>query len=342
MGARAGEAEGPTEAESRIEARPKPGPSVPGEEGLPGPPQGPEGTELSSSNSIDVRFVRVLTLALVTSAAIAAPSRAAPARLSPEGTRFVAAETAKVRVSFSQPVHFEDLKINVDGRGRVYGFILSKVGQYDQEGFRPVIQDVVMGQCARPACKGRAPFHFPVAWNVGGEPLTGEWDLYVIADGAPVTVSFDKRSAITRRVPLTDTVDDEVVTLEPRVDLSGDRRVMSAGSFTSLASVDFALLGLWGVGDPGHNTAYGDCFYDRGVTFLPNDDGVPNQPAETAFLPGCPTADGDAEVRESSQQHPSGVAFTVTHLSDKAGVGGWYATTAELEHSGAIAYWIDL
>lgn len=112
--------------------------------------------------------------------------------------------------------------------------------------------------------------------------------------------------------------------------------------FTSLDSVDFALLGIWGVGDPGHNTAYGDCFYDRGVTFLPDDDVVPHQPAETAFLPGCPTAYGRAHVRQSSQTYPSGIVLTVTHLSDKAGVGGWYATSAELKRAGAIAYWIDL
>lgn len=199
-----------------------------------------------------MRFIRVLVLAVVAIAVVAAPSPAAPTRLPLEGTRFVTSSTAKVRVRFAQPVEFQKLKVHVEGRGRVYGFILRKLGAYDQEAFRPAIQDVVMGQCTRRGCKGKRPFHFTVGWNIGQEPLTGEWDLYMIADGAPVTVAFGKPSAITRRVVLSDSVEDEVLTLDPRVDLAGDRRVMSAGSFTSLDSVDFALLGIWGRSRPQH------------------------------------------------------------------------------------------
>lgn len=270
-----------------------------------------------------------------------APAGAARALVPVEGTRFVASSTAKVKVAFADPVPFDELNIRLHGQGRVYGFILRKLGDYDQEGFRPMIQDVVMGQCDTKGCKGKRPFHVTIGWALGGEPLTGDWDLYVVADGAPVTVEFGKRSAITRRVVPPQPVDDEVATLEPRVDLAGDRRVMSAGSFTSLDSVDFALLGLWGVGEPGHNSAFGDCFYPRGFTFLGDDDGVPQQPAETAFLPGCPTADGKPKVKQANQQYPSGVVYTSTHLSDMVGVGGWFATTAELKRAGAIAYWLD-
>jgi hypothetical protein len=269
-------------------------------------------------------------LSIMLTAVLSVPVQASDQTPAAVGTRFVATETARLRIDFGTGVDRRDLAIKVSGRGRVSGAILRKVGTYEQEGYRPDILDLYVRQCDRPGCNGRRSFGATFFYAVD-DVITGLWDLYVVADGAPVTVSFTARTE--RTVLVTRPVEDQITTLEPGLVSSDDRRVWSAGDFTKLEQVDLGLLGMWARGESGHNTAFGDCFHPRTTSL--------SMLGDAAFVPGCPAGDGDPWVNEASERRPSGTVFTSIFSGDYPGIGGWYSTSASIDKVGAVAYWID-
>lgn len=257
---------------------------------------------------------------------------ASPGRTLHGKTTFTATTTSRATISLPRPLTlFEDLDIRVDGDGRIFGFMMSKTGSYEQEAQRPVMVGLTTGQCDRRACEARDGFLFISAFNTGRK-LSGTWNLYVVADGAPVDVTFTIKGESGRQtIPVAGHVKAEIRTLRPTVHETNSNAVYSAGDFTELDRVDFGMVGLWTVGQPHGATAYGSCAYEG--------DGAP--PVEDAFLPGCPAGDGYENV--SSAPGPGGgIVLTAGTYGRTRGLGGWYATASAVERYGAVGFWIDL
>lgn len=255
-------------------------------------------------------------------------------------SKFTASATAKTLVRFPKPVtFFKEFKPSYTGDGRVTGFILRKLGHYEQEGYRPVMESASIGRCKESGCKSKgSDFTFIVCF-CDDEKLAGTWELYVIADGAPVTVTFrSKNLGGTDHVSVREKANAQVQTLDPRVEESTGHTLMSAGDYTELDQADFGLVGLWAVGNPHAATTLGDCMYydysDEGdLALLP--------PEEIAFLPGCPTGDGYVHPIIDPNGGRGGAIFTSAGFGPTVGVGGWYQTAAVVQSYGAVAFWLD-
>ncbi len=246
-------------------------------------------------------------------------------------TNFTAPTTSSTLIRIPRGVDFENLRPSYEGDGRVLGFIIRKTGEYEQEGYRPVMENVTVGQCTKRGCKARDGFSFTVCF-CNEKDLPGVWELYVVADGAPVTVSFKiKGMQGHSSVRVSDPVTAEVATLKPRFQESDEHRIYSAGEFTRLKRADFGLVGLWVIGDPHVATAFGECIY-YGSGRLPDD---------VAFTPGCPTADGEAWAHPDPDAGRGGVIFTSAVFDNARGLGGWYATASTVQRYGAVGFWID-
>lgn len=255
-------------------------------------------------------------------------------------TTFTASETSATVIRFPRAVDFlKDFHASYDGDGRVTGFIMRKRGRYEQEGYRPVIVNTTIGQCKKRGCDARdMNFSFTVCF-CDDRLLSGTWELYVIADGAPVrlTIKNDNLEGRTSHY-VTGDVTSQIQTLDPRIEERNTRTVFSAGDFTELKQADFGMVGLWVVGNPHAATAVGDCLYYDGSDF-----GYPNvhPPEEVAFMPGCPTGNGDAFPYVDPDGGRGGVISTTASFCCPVGVGGWYTTAAQVNRYGAVAFWID-
>ncbi|MDQ3939752.1 MAG: hypothetical protein M3238_00180 [Actinomycetota bacterium] len=253
---------------------------------------------------------------------------------------FTASQTSSTLVRFPRAVDFlEEFRPSYEGNGRVTGFIMRKQGRYEQEGYRPVIESATIGQCKKRGCEGRdADFSFTVCFCNSRE-LTGTWELYVLADGAPVTVTFKSKPLDGRSTAsVMQRAAAEIKTLDPRVQESTTKTLFSAGDYTRLKEADFGLVGLWVTGAPHAATAIGDClYYDNG------DYGYPSvaPPEEAAFLPGCPTGEGSAYPYVDQNGGGGGMIFTSASFCCPVGLGGWYTTAADVKRYGAVAFWID-
>lgn len=247
-------------------------------------------------------------------------------------TTFIASSTSRVLIRFPKRIDIlRDFNYSIEGHGRVEGFILRKSGRFEQEADRPLVLSINIGQCERRGCPGRESPPYLSTTNTGGK-LSGVWDLYVIADGAPVSVSFviDGLKG-SRRVEVTDPVKAEVQTLAPTVHDTIAHSIFSAGDFTGLRTVDFGLVGLWFAGEPHGSSLFGDCLY-----FEEEDESS----EEARFLPGCPT--GQGQLRASTT--PSADTWEVVFMSSGCcpiGLGGWYASASAVTRYGAVALWID-
>lgn len=251
---------------------------------------------------------------------------------------FTATTTSKTLVRFPEPVKFslENFVASYEGDGRIRGFILRRLGTYEQEGHRPVMQSVNIGQCETRGCKARKRHNFTfIVCFCNSRRLSGTWELYVLADGAPVTVTFKiKTLSGTTHVPVAGPVRSEIKTLEPRVHEDGTDTVFSAGDFTELNEANFGMVGLWVIGDPHSATAVGDCtYYPENRLTPPNED--------VAFTPGCPLSDGYTHPWVDPDLGEGGMVFTSASQCCPVGVGGWYATAAAVKDYGAVALWID-
>lgn len=242
-------------------------------------------------------------------------------------------------VEFPAGIRPRDVRVSHEGNGRVVGVILRKLGKYEQEGSRPVLQNVSVGRCKERGCKSKkGGFSFTICF-CGKEPMTGLWELYVIADGAPVTARIRIRGlAGSDKVRVDGPVSSEIQTLSPRVDDQTTHTVVSAGDYTGLPDVGFGVVGIWTEGEPHAASAVGDCLY-----YDYRDFGIPSvlPPEEVAFLPGCPTSSGNVFPVVDSDGGSGGAFLTSSGFGDQVGVGGWYTTAAIVKDYGAVAFWLD-
>ena len=261
-------------------------------------------------------------------------------------------ETKLIRVRFPEPVKVEDLHFHVRGNGRVFGFLMRKVGYYGdqqgprQEGSRPQVWGTTVGQCDTRGCQARQGTVFVTAWNV--RRFEGQWDFYLVADGGEVRVGLSVHGAKGSKIIDVDRaegqeVHHEIRTLTPRVNGTPGETIYSAGDFSSMNHLDFGMVGLWAIGDTHVATAYGPCvYYGKYV-------GRTEENVDTLFTPGCPAAaigltSTRTWVTESPPDDNSGFVLTSRGTGPPdapRGLGGWFATASEVKRYGAVALWID-
>ena len=191
-----------------------------------------------------------------------------------------------------------------------------------------------MGMCSKRGCKTRAgDLPLLTVCFCRGRNLSGVRELYVIADGAPVTVTLKLLGSESRsHIRASGYVPSQVKSLEARVEDSNGRRVYSVGDFTSLSEPGFGFVGLWAISDPHAATAVGECLY------YGDDLAVPET---VAFLPGCPTGHGHPSAFVDADAGRGGASLASSALGDLQGLGGWYTTAGTVKRSGAVALWLQ-
>jgi hypothetical protein len=192
---------------------------------------------------------------------------------------------------------------------------------------------VSVGQCLEKGCRGKGSSMPSVCFNCS-EFLSGTWDLYVIADGAPVTMTLKLKgmSGVVRREAV-DRVPFEMSTLEPRVTQDAGMTIYSAGEFSTLDEPDFGVFALWLKGDPHVVSAVDDCIYRKGQ-MMP--------PPGLAFLPGCPATGVNPYVHTTTEGDGGGFVLTTVSHCCPQGMGGWLKSASGTKKVGAVALWLDL
>ena len=280
----------------------------------------------------------LLAAATVTAGLVAArPATAKPKAIVVDGTTtFTASQTSMTRIRFAQPLANDDYHFHIKGNGRLYGFIMRKVGYYGdetgpkQEGARPTIKAVTTGECTKRGCvKKHDPFHFISLYNV--KDLRGEWDFYVIADGPPVRIQIKvKGSKSNDVVRVNGPVRSEMRTMTPRVHETNTDSVYSAGDFSRLKDPDFGTIALWAIGRPHVVTGHGLCHYAKRE----------DVPDDVRLLPGCPTGYSNPFVHPYPGEMGGFIAVSMGD-GDTRGLAGWFGAAAAVERFGAVGLWID-
>lgn len=249
-----------------------------------------------------------------------------------EGTTIFEATSSSrsIAVRFPGRIPFPDgLEVSFDGNGRVFGYILQKIGDYDDDD-RPTIEDLTLGYCTTEGCRARRVPHIGSVRSVGSY-ISGKWRLYVIADGAPVSVVMKLEGQVGElRVTPKDAVRATIRTLQPEVTESSGQSVFAAGTFSKSHQDSYGLVGLWVRSDLHTATFAGDCSYEQAPPVR-----------EQAFLPGCPGGKGIIYPRIGPVGRDE-VALVAAHACCVEGLGAWYATPAQVFDSGAIAAWFEL
>lgn len=251
---------------------------------------------------------------------------------------FFASETSRARIRFERPIPWTQVPhVHVHGQGRVYGFIMRRTGSYEQEAFRPYYKWVGSATCDTRACETDPAEHPGIAASSHGSPvekLSGTWDVYVMADGAPVRVDFVVAGSRGRdEVRVTERVPSEVQTFTPTLHESASHTFYSGGGFTTLDDSDFAQSVVWVMGAP----------YAASVATLCSYMSEDEAPAEGAFLPQCP---GGAEMLrlplfDASAGERRQPVYSGGFVEGERGLGVWYAAAAAVEEFAAVGMWVD-
>ncbi|HVF04156.1 MAG TPA: hypothetical protein VNA20_04895 [Frankiaceae bacterium] len=169
------------------------------------------------------RRIQRLCAALALGATMLAPSAQAarPSAVPLAGTTIVTARrTASMAVRLPRPVdfHVHDLSVS-SPRGRVTAVALKRVGSWNA----PYVTATHVGFCGEPGCATEFPtFSFDHVWAPGspdglsGRLPAGDYRLYVVTDGAPVTFTFRLRGLSgTKRLTPASPARASVVTATP-------------------------------------------------------------------------------------------------------------------------------
>lgn len=236
--------------------------------------------------------LRIALTAVITLAAglAAPPAQAAPPTLA--GTTVVTgSSTAGMRVrltrSISLPLDRRG-QVRISGNGRTVGIVLTRADL--AEPMRPTYAYVRFGFCTKPGCRAKETHDGPIGFNPGeGGRLRltpGDYQLYVVADGSPVTatISLPGLPGTTRLRP---GVRNRFGPRTPTVrSPAGSSNVYGAGDmheFGGFGGLSLQAIGLntgpWVAGE------VGDCVY-----------GTRPPVEQAAFQPRCPGGAGATVV----------------------------------------------
>lgn len=236
--------------------------------------------------------------------------------------------------------------IALQGRGRSIGFALAPVDLPGdlKEG---IVTAARFAGCRSRGCRPSGRIHqFMWPYGIGPGPhrrvlAPGRYRLYLIADHAPARISFRLRGLRGRTSLRIDSAADvDVRSPKVRVDLRGDRRVLSAGSTYRARGRGFVVSTLWAYGRAFAGGAWGLCSYRAPLRV----------PGGIGYGPGCSAVGGGAAGYTSGGAHVRGfsVALIATHERDPAGlltrraVGAWLASPGRTHVVGAQAFSLRL
>ena len=229
--------------------------------------------------------------------------------------------------------------VGLTGGGRMSGLILT--GSDLKDASRPFLAVLRAGFCGAPGCtpkkSQRAGFGFFKGSSSSSGYLTlpaGEYQLYLVADGAPVRATLEL-PGLRGRARLTPSRSVVSSITEPALGVGeGPGGTFYSGGESydvkGLEGFSFNALRLkaeaWGAGEVAH------CIYDE----------APPEPV--AFAPGCPAGQNfpitDAVVTTIpyTRVYGSGVA---RNGAGPMGHGVWYAAAAAVTEAADLSFFID-
>lgn len=224
-----------------------------------------------------------------------------------------------------------EMTYGVKGAGRLTGFVMVKQSR-DAVKDRPALVALRSGRCVEAACAGSPqPMMLMLAYNLEDRKLPpGRYRLYLVADGAPVHVSFDI-PALTGRTHLRPRK-QAAAQLETIESTSPTPHVLAGGVETDLRGDGISAVFAWAHGGAGVAGVVGGCFYREDPP-----------PAPAAFVPGCPQAAG--EPRSYGPNAPparEGAVYQGVDMRLDRALGAYYATAGVPEGLGAIAFWLKV
>jgi hypothetical protein len=282
---------------------------------------------MSSRNPLLVLIVGALAL---TPTSVVSATSASSEEVVLRGTTTFSSSRAG-SITFDLPTRVDirkDFDFDVEGSGRAYGFSFWKSS--GKPGWVPGVEFVRLGLCKERGCDSKDGGGF--AFVTGRYLPPGEYEMYVVADGAPVEVTFSVATLSGRAHYRAEAIAAELKTLTPTLDVSEGAQNYSAGAFTELEESDWGFFGMWALNRNDIATAYGSCAYSA-------QDDVPGAPEEVAFLPGCPLSDGFQFVNPGPN---GGTVLTVSHHGGPEGQGGWFTAGSKHARYGAVAFWMDI
>ena len=290
-------------------------------------------------------FIAAVTLIV---AVAALPSRASSTEgaplVSPEAgalsgqSVFTTRTTSKWLVRLPRDVAVSDVSTGFSGNGRVIGFFLAEANKPLNKGL--ILHGNGIGQCKKKGCVARgARFRFTYRSSLADTLYAGLYDVYVIADAAPVTLEIHVEGLSgTTRLRGGSPVPAVIKTLTHRVVEQDQGSVYSAGHFLpdGAPQTEFGLVGIWAGGTNHVGAGFGDCYYYPGDLNRP-----PSE--EMAFLPGCPTGDGFEHKFVSERPlENGGFVYVSGNRGGPDGAGGWFSSAGVPKRYGAVAAWVDL
>lgn len=253
-----------------------------------------------------------------------------------KNTVVTATHHSRALLTVPEDVSLGELKSSVAGGGRIAGYVLTNSGQEPQDDDF-IVYSLTFNRCTKRGCPPAAdPLPTRVSSGLTNNVIpAGTYNLFVIADHAPVVVRFTNRYLSgSDDVRLRGkSFDVDLRTLRTHVSTT-DGTVFSAGDFTRLEpGRGMGMLGLWARGAPYAAAAFGNCFYFSDVLVVRRD---------VAFLPGCPTGSSAHRYPGVSSQPMAqgGVIYKSTYQELPMGIGGWAASAGVVNDFGAVALWL--
>jgi len=160
----------------------------------------------------------------------------------------------------------------------------------------------------------------------------GQYRLYILASGSPVTVTL-KFPELEGSAELTPTAPNrfDVRELEPRIWEETDRLVYTAGEDGELHTNGVLFQSIWFRAEDHVAGDHGTCYYDGPA------------PEPYAYTPECGGRYGPyVSVPPGSEGFPGGRHVTRGLPPGTYGQGAWYTSVSEVQEVGAVVFWLDL
>ncbi|HEX2057445.1 MAG TPA: hypothetical protein VHI71_03670 [Actinomycetota bacterium] len=223
------------------------------------------------------------------------------------------------------------------------GYVLIQEGAGILE--RVTLKTTLSRFCRERGCSSGEPFFWHGGTNVPTDRKTGiatlpsgNYILYVIADGTPVTVTFrfEGLTGPATNVPLTHPADGAIMLPRVRASIGPTRSVYSFGE-----EVDFS--GPSGVAIPLLRFRTGQAFSNRREVcyYL----GGPKVPDPLAYGPRCPAADAGVAIQEV--EHVEDHVVVDGYYSQASGPNRWgfgmnYVVAGEVREADSLFFYVDV
>lgn len=169
--------------------------------------------------------------------------------------------------------------------------------------------------------------------NFEGTLPPGQYRLYILASGSPVTVKL-KFPELPGRIELTPTTPNrfDVRSLQPRIWEEGERYLYSAGADGELHTNGLLFQSIWFKTSNHIAGDHGTCYYDGPA------------PEPYPYTPACGGSYGGPHVSvpPGSEGYPGGRSLYRGYPPGTYGQGAWYVSASEVQEVGAVVFWLDL